>query len=99
MVANPASLTTTAELTVSEMCECMEAHADAGHWDEVEDIASRLRNAVMHVPEADRRPVLLAVKRSTDKVAAGAKKARQDVTGKLSALRRGQAAKKAYELR
>jgi hypothetical protein len=99
MVAHPESLEHTAEATVLAMCTRMEELAVAGDWDDVEDIAERLRTAVMQVPEADRRAVLLAVKRSTDKVEAGAKKARDNVTDKLSELRRGQAAKKAYELR
>jgi hypothetical protein len=77
----------------------MEALAAAGDWDEVEDVAVRLRRAVMDVPEASRRPAVLAVQRSIEKVAAGAKEARQTVTGKISELRRGQVAKKAYELR
>ncbi len=99
MVAHPEALKHTAEATVLAMCARMEELAIAGDWDDVEDIAVRLRTAVMHVPEADRRAVLLAVKRSTDKVEAGAKKARENVTDKLSELRRGQVAKKAYELR
>lgn len=99
MAAHPESLKHTAEATVIAMCARMEELAIAGDWDGVEDIAVRLRAAVMHVPEADRRTVLLVVKRSTDKVEAGAKKARENVTHKLSELRRGQAAKKAYELR
>ena len=99
MAAHPASLADTAEAKALALCERMEELAIAGEWNDVEDIAVRLRTTVMHVPEADRRSVLLAVKRSTEKVAAGAKKARQAVTDKLSDLRRGQAAKKAYELR
>lgn len=99
MVAQPASLKHTAEETVLAMCARMEELAIAGDWDDVEDIAARLRTAVMLVPEVERRAVLLRVKRSTEKVEAGAKKARENVTDKLSELRRGQAAKKAYELR
>ena len=96
---NSAAPSETAAMAVADLCDRMEALADAGEWDDVEDIAMRLRTAVMHVPEAHRRPVLLAAKRSTEKVEASAKKARETVTGKLSELRRGQAAKKAYELR
>lgn len=99
MAANQAVLTETPESIVLEMSEHMEALAIAGEWDDIEDIAVRLRSAIMNVPEADRRPILIAVQRSTQKVAAEAQKARQTVTGKISELRRGQAAKKAYELR
>ena len=77
----------------------MEELAAAGDWDEVEDLAVRLRSALLEVPEAERRSVLLAVQRSTEKVTAGARSARETVTGKISELRLGQVAKKAYELR
>ncbi len=99
MVASHAEMTDSAVSIALAMCERMEALAGAGDWDEVEDIALRLRHAVMEVPEAERRPVVLAAQRSTAKVAAGAQTARQTVTGKISELRRGQVAKKAYELR
>lgn len=90
------------ESTVSialEMSQRIEALADAGEWDQIEDVVIRLRAAVTAVPPTERRAVILAVRRSTEKVAAGAKQARQNVSGKLSELRRGQVAKKAYELR
>lgn len=87
------------DTAVLSMCERMETLAAAGHWPDVEDIAVRLRSAVLDVPEAERRAVLIAVQRSTGKVFAGAKKARETVTSKISELRLGQVAKKAYELR
>jgi len=99
MVANQAAIGETPESKVLALSEHMEALAAAGDWDEVEDTAVRLRRAVMDVPEASRRPVVLAAQRSIEKVAAAAKNARRTVTGKISELRRGQVAKKAYELR
>ncbi len=90
------------ESTVSialEMSQRIEALAEAGEWDQIEDVVIRLRAAVTAVPPAERRTVILAAQRSTEKVAASAKQARQTVSGKLSELRRGQVAKKAYELR
>ena len=84
---------------VIEMSQRMEALAEAGEWDQVEDVVIRLRAAVSAVPEAERRAVILAAQRSTEKVAGAAKTARRRVSGKLTELRRGQVAKKAYELR
>jgi len=99
MVANQAALEDAPASVALEMSQRMEALAEAGEWEQVEDIAVRLRVAVMDVPESERRAVLLAVQRSTEKVADGAQHARQTVSSKLSELRRGQVAKKAYELR
>jgi hypothetical protein len=99
MVASRVAIAETAATIALEMAEHMEALAVAGDWDDVENITVRIRRAVMNVPEADRRAVVLAVQRSNEKVAIEAKKIHRTVTGKISELRRGQAAKKAYELR
>ena len=81
-----------------QLSERMQELAGAGEWDEVESLSIELRRAVMAVAEADRRPLLLALQRSTAALEADAKAAREDVGGKISELRRGQVAKKAYEL-
>lgn len=99
MVASQAALEEKPDSIVLQMAEQMEAFAAAGEWERIEDLAVRLRAAVMKVPEAERRPLLLALQRSTENVAAGARQARTTVSGKISELRRGQVAKKAYELR
>ncbi|MGB5257961.1 MAG: hypothetical protein WBN07_11870 [Woeseiaceae bacterium] len=99
MVASQAALEENPVTVALQMAAEMEALADAGEWERIEEIAVQLRAAVMNVPVAERSALLLAVQRSTDKVAAGAKQARQTVSDKISELRRGQVAKKAYELR
>jgi len=99
MVASQAAISESPESVVLAMSKRMETLAAAGDWDDVEDIAMRLRSALLEVPEASRRPLLLVVQRSTEKVAEGAETARQTVSGKIKELRLGQVAKKAYELR
>ncbi|MDH3747769.1 MAG: hypothetical protein OER97_06140 [Gammaproteobacteria bacterium] len=99
MVASHAAMTESPQSVVLEMSEHMQALAAKGDWSEVENLAARLRGALLDVPEAERRSVLMAVHRATEKVAAEAISARSDVTGKLSALRRGQVATKAYASR
>ena len=99
MAANTALETQSPQTIVKEMAEHMESMAAAGEWTEVENLAIRLRSAVMSVPEGERRALLLEVKNRCEKVAQSAESARQEVTGKMSAIRRGQVATKAYELR
>ena len=99
MVASQAALADSAKTIALEMAEHIETLAAAGEWEEVEDIVVRLKSTVMKVPEAERRAVIVAVQQSLEEVAAAARNARQDVTIKVTELRRGQAAKKAYELR
>ena len=67
-------------------------------WDEIEALAVELRRAVMAVSEKDRRPLILALQRNTAAIASNARTAREGIGGKISELRRGQVAKKAYEL-
>ncbi len=99
MVASQAELIETPETIVLEMSEHMQVLAANADWAEAERIAVRLRSAIMNVSETKRRSLLAVAQRSTDKVSAEAEKARQDVSGRISAIRRGQAATKAYRLR
>lgn len=99
MVASRAALSDSSTSIALDMSQRMQALAESGEWDQVEDIVIRLRSAVENVPEAERRALLLTAQQSIENVAAAAKLARQTVSGKLFELRRGQVAKKAYELR
>ncbi|MGI9237621.1 MAG: hypothetical protein ACR2QZ_09505 [Woeseiaceae bacterium] len=92
-------MTTSAATLVLDVAKEMEAHADAGDWDRIEVLTERLRALVMDVPDSERRAVLVAVQRSINNIAAGATDAKQTVSGKIAELKRGQVAKKAYELR
>lgn len=96
MAASQSIVEQSPDTVASEMSERMEANAAAGDWQRVEEIAVRLRSVVMQVPVAKRRTILVAIRRSIDKVQSAAKNAHHDVTGKLSAIRRGQDATKAY---
>ncbi|MDX1515710.1 MAG: hypothetical protein R3288_02665 [Woeseiaceae bacterium] len=86
-----------AQTVVREMSEHMRELAGRGDWSEVEDIAVRLRAAVMNVPESERRELLVEVQRVTEQVAATARDAHRDVTARLAKLRRGQVATEAYK--
>jgi len=99
MVASQADVKKSPESIALAMSGQIESLADAGNWGEIQDLLIRLHGIVMDVPEAERRSVLQAIQRSADTVAAKANNARQDVTSKLTDLRRGQAATKAYTLR
>ena len=99
MVASQKVMTDSAATAAMEIVSQMEALAATGEWEQVADVAERLRAAVLTVPETGRRDVLIAAQHCTDKVLADAKLAHESVSGKLSELRRGQVAKKAYELR
>ena len=96
MVASSAVIQQKPVEITAEMAASLEAHAGAGDWERVEEIAVKLRAAVMQVPEHDRRDAILAAQRSMQKVQTLAQDARIDVTGKLAAIRRGKDATAAY---
>ena len=79
-----------------EITDSIEVHAAAGDWERVEELAIKLRTAVMQVPEHDRKQAILAAARCLESVQAAAQEAKDAVTGKLSAIRRGKDAARAY---
>ena len=87
------------ELSVLELSARMQAHAETEEWGEVEEIALQLRDAILAVPEVDRRAVLIALQDMTRQISCAARSAREHVGGRLSALRRGQIATEAYKQR
>lgn len=97
MAINHAAVIDTPECVALEMSQHLETLAAAGAWSELEDLVVRLRSAVIRVPAADRRAVLVAIRRTTENVALAAANAREEVAGRLSTIRRGQVAAKAYD--
>jgi uncharacterized protein (DUF2461 family) len=83
---------------VHEMALSMESFAAAGNWERVTEIAVALRHAVMRVPESLRRDSMLVAQRCLKHVQSMAQDAKGEVTDKLSALRRGRDATRAYTL-
>ena len=96
MLANEALLEETPADVVVEMSATMDVHAANGEWERVEEIASRLKRAVMAVPEDQRRESLVVACRSLENARTLATGAKRDVTDKLSAIRRGKVAARAY---
>ena len=96
MAASPSAMEGKPESGISELIESMEHRARDGQWEDIENLAVKLRAAVMLVPAHERREALLAAGRSLEAVRALALEAKDQVTEKLSAIRRGKDAAKAY---
>ena len=96
MVASQAAMQQNAAAGVAEFAAAIEAHATSGEWELVEELVARLRAAVMDVPEGQRRESLLLAQQALERVQSQAKDARSDVAEKLSAIRRGKDAARAY---
>ena len=96
MVASRAAMRERPEAVVLEMAASMAQHADAGEWERVEELAVRIRSAIMEVPEDRRREVVMDVQRCLQHVNEMAEKYRGDIADRLSVIRRGRHAARAY---
>ncbi len=96
MVASQAVMEHGPIRAIAEVSANMEAQAASGEWDKVEELAGKLRSAVMAVPEDQRRDALLMAHRTIEHIQDVARAARQTTAEKLSAIRRGRDATRAY---
>ena len=96
MVASQAVMERDPIRVIAEVSANMEAQAASGEWEKVEELAGKLRNAVMAVPEDQRRDALLMAHRTIEHIQDVARAARQTTAEKLSAIRRGRDATRAY---
>ena len=86
-------------MIVRDMAADLEELAAAGEWKDLERLMGQLHSALLSVPEYERRPLVLAVQKSVEAAAEHVSTARDDVAGRISTLRRGQRAAKAYKMR
>ena len=77
-----AERTQTPEMIVREMAVDLENLAAAGDWKDVERLMGQLHSVLLSVPEYDRRPLVVVVQRSVEKVAEEVRSARDDVAGR-----------------
>ena len=96
MAANQAMIDASpAEIAVDMMAR-MEALAASSEWSRVEQLAVRLKSAVLDVPENERQSVAVAIAHSLERVQTIALVSHGEVKEKLSEIHRGRAATRAY---
>ena len=96
MVANRATAEGSPGQLARDMAKNMEELAANGQWSGVEQVVVRLRSVVLEVPEQERREVMEFVNYCLERVRTKALSSRGEVTGKLSEIRRGRDAARAY---
>lgn len=79
-----------------EMTARMEELAAAGEWSKVSQLAARVQQALLEVPESEREAAMLGARRRLARVQTKALASRNDISAKLSQIRRGQQAAQAY---
>ena len=68
MVASRAQMQTGGTAMVAELLSDMAALAERQEWDQVEDITSKVRHALLQVPEQERRDALLKARRTLERI-------------------------------
>ena len=96
MVAHQTSVESRPADTVIETVARMEASVASGDWARVEQLAVRLRHIVIEVPESERQAVIVSVGRCLDRLQTKVLQSRGEVGDKLSDIRRGRVANRAY---
>lgn len=96
MVASRATMEASPGNMAREMANNMVRLADEGQWSGAEHVASRLRSAVLDVPDDERPEVMQFVNQCLERVKTRALCSRNEVATKMSEVRRGRDAAKAY---
>ncbi len=96
MVANQVDIERTPASMVLDAASLMESVAARGEWQHTEKLAKQLKRAVLDIPASDRRVLIAAVRQSLERVQTMALGSRVEVTDKLTEIRRGRMATRAY---
>jgi len=96
MVANQASIELPPADAAIDTVAQMEASVANGDWVRVEQLAVRLRHLVIDVPEGERQAVIVSVSHCLDRLQTKVLQSRGEVSEKLTDIRRGRIANRAY---
>ncbi len=96
MVANQATVEASPSDLAMDTVSRMEELAVNGEWYRVEKLAVRLKSAILEIPDNERQPLLAAVNRRFERVQTIALVSRNELKDKLSEVRRGRIATRAY---
>ncbi len=96
MSANHAVMETSPGARALEMVARIEALAMNEEWSRTEHLVERVKVTVLEVPDLERRQILVELGHCLDRVRSLALSSRNEVTEKLSGIRRGQVATRAY---
>lgn len=96
MVAHQASIESRPADLAMETVARMEAFGASGEWGRVDQLAVRLRHIVLEVPEVEREAVIVSISHCLERLQIKVLAARGEVSEKLTDIRRGRVANRAY---
>ncbi len=96
MVASRAMIDATPDEIAQDMVVRMEALAADSEWAQIERLVVKLKSAVLDIPENERHAAIIAIGRRIERLQTMALFSRKNVKDRLSDIRRGQVATRAY---
>lgn len=96
MVANRATFNTSPVAEALEMVSRIDALAANGEWKRIDSLALRLKSIIPEIPRNERGSVIVTARQCLERVQSKALASRNEITEKLSEIRRGRVATKAY---
>jgi len=96
MVANHTAMEASPSAGALELIARIEALVANGEWSRTERLVEQIKTIVLELPDDERQQVLMAFTHCLDRVQSLALASRNDVTEKLSEVRRGRLATRAY---
>lgn len=96
MIANQATIESRPADLAMETVARMEAFGASGDWNRVDQLSVRLRHIVLEVPEDEREAVIVSISHCLERLHIKVLTARGEVSEKLTDIRRGRVANRAY---
>ncbi|HNP64367.1 MAG TPA: hypothetical protein PKH39_10580 [Woeseiaceae bacterium] len=96
MAANQASVNARPADLAMDIVARMESLADSGEWSRIEQLAARLRNVLLEIPIDERQAAIVSIGHCLERLQIKVLVSRGEVAEKLSEIRRGQVATRAY---
>lgn len=96
MAANHATVDARPADVAMDLVARMESLAESSEWSRIEQLAVRLRNTVLEIPKSERQEAIASIGHCLERLQIKVLVSRGEVAEKLSDIRRGQVATRAY---
>lgn len=96
MLAHRAEVAAGPQKDAMELVQLMESAAERQEWERAEKFAVQVKSALLRIPESERAAVVITLNKVLERVRAAALSSRAEVLEKLSEIRRGRDAQRAY---
>ncbi len=96
MLANRAEIESGPQREAHELVALMEGAVARQEWERAEKLAVQVKSALLRIPESERAAAVMALSQVFERVKTSALSSRAEVLARLSEIRRGRVAQRAY---